>query len=152
MIKKTLKYHDFEGDLREDDFYFSLNQVQFARINRLFPNGLEKYMQKIIKDKDADELFRVIDILVSEAYGERQGANFVKVAPNGQKLSDFFTNTEAYDNLLEELMKDDTTLINFLTGCLNSDAQKKVRAEMEKQQTETEKEQANGMPGVPKLA
>lgn len=152
MIKKTLQYHDFEGDLRTDDFYFSLNQVQFARINRLFPNGLKEYMQKIIKDKDADELFRVIDILVSEAYGERQGSNFVKVAPNGQKLSDFFTNTEAYDNLLEELMKDDTSLINFLTGCLGRDAQEKVRAEMEKQQAEMEKEQVNGVPDVPKLA
>lgn len=139
MIKKTISYHDFEGDVREDDFYFSLTQVQFARINRLFPNGLEEYMKKITKDKNADELFRVIDILVSEAYGERQGTRFVKVTPDGQKLSDFFTNTEAYDNLLTDLLSSDDALINFLTGCLNKDAQEKVQAELEKARAEQEK-------------
>lgn len=136
MIKKHISYHDFDGDQREDDFYFSLNQVQFARINGLFPNGLEEYLNKIIKDKNADELFRVVDILVSEAYGERQGNSFVKVAPNGQKLSDFFVNTEAYDNLITELLKDDKSLLDFLTGCLHQDAQMRVKSELEKRREE----------------
>ena len=132
MIKKTIKYCDFEGNEREDDFYFSLNQVQLARINRLFPNGLESYLNQVIKNQDAGELFRIIDILVSEAYGERQGSNFVKVAPNGQKLAEFFTNTDAYDKLLNDLMDGEQKLIDFLTGCLSQDAQVKARANMAK--------------------
>lgn len=136
MIKKTIKYHDFDGDEREDDFYFSLNQVQFARIDRMFPGGLESYVQKIAKDKDAGEMFRVIDILVSEAYGERKGNAFVKVAPDGQKLANFFTNTEAYDNLLLELIQSEDNLVSFLSGCLNQDAQNKVQAELAKRKAE----------------
>lgn len=140
MIKKTISYHDFEGDERTDDFYFSLNEVQFARINRMFPGGLQEYTEKIAKDKNADEMFRVIDILVSEAYGERQGNNFVKVTPSGQKLSDFFTNTEAYDNLLMELVKDDRALINFLAGCLPSNAKSRVEAELRKAEARMQNE------------
>ena len=142
MIKKTIKYHDFDGDEREDDFYFSLNQVQFTRINGMFPGGLEAYVAKIAKDKNADEMFRVIDVLVSEAYGERTGNGFVKVAPNGQKLSEFFTNTEAYDNLLIELMTKEDNLVNFLSGCLNQDAQAKVQAELAKRKAEMQKQNA----------
>lgn len=132
MIKKTISYHDYDGDMREDDFYFSLNSVQFAKLNRLFPNGLEAYIKKVTKDKNADELFRIIDTLVSEAYGERQGNAFVKVSPTGQRLADFFVNTEAYDNLMSELLSGEDALINFLTGCLNQDAQMKARAGLEK--------------------
>lgn len=138
MIKKHIIYHDYDGDTREDDFYFSLNQVQFARINKLFPGGLEAYVEKITKDKNADEMFRVIDILVSEAYGERQGAAFIKVAPNGQKLSDFFVNTEAYDTLLTELLSDENSLINFLTGCLGQEAQIRAKETMAKYKAKLE--------------
>lgn len=132
MIKKHIVYYDFDGQQREDDFYFSLNQVQLARINRLFPEGLEEHLKLVTKNRDANELFRIIDILVSEAYGERQGNNFVKVAPNGQKLSEFFTNTDAYDKLLTELMDGENKLIDFLTGCLSQDAQVRARSNMAK--------------------
>lgn len=144
MIKKIISYHDFDGNERQDEFYFSLNQVQFARINARFPDGLEAYVKKIIKDQNANELFRVIDILVSEAYGERRGNAFVKVTPDGQKLSDFFTNTEAYDNLLTELITKEDNLVAFLTGCLNQDAQVRMNAEMAKIRAKMKEEQEKG--------
>lgn len=136
MIVKTIKYHDLDGDMREDDFYFSMNETQFARVNAMFPGGLQAFATKAAKDKNADDMFRVIDTLVREAYGERVAQGFVKTAPNGQKLADFFINTEAYDNLLLELMKDENNLIGFMTGCLNKNAQERVANEIKKQREE----------------
>ena len=89
----------------------------------------------------------MIDILVSEAYGERTGNGFVKVAPNGQKLSDFFTNTEAYDNLILELISSEDNLLHFLSGCLNRDAQERVNVEFEKLKSK----RAEGESTEPKL-
>lgn len=132
MIVKKIQYHDLDGDLREDDFYFSMNETQFARVNGMFPGGLQEFAMKAAKDKDADGMFRVIDTLVREAYGERVNNGFVKTAPNGQKLADFFINTEAYDNLLLELMKSEENLMNFLTKCLNKNAQERVEAEFKR--------------------
>ena len=132
MIVKKIQYHDLDGDLREDDFYFSMNETQFARVNGMFPGGLQAFAMKAAKDKNADDMFRVIDTLVREAYGERVNQGFIKTAPNGQKLADFFINTEAYDNLLIELMKNEDNLINFMSGCLNKNAQERVQAEIKK--------------------
>lgn len=129
MIVKKIQYHDLDGDLREDDFYFSMNETQFARVNSMFPGGLQDFAMKAAKDKNADNMFKVIDTLVREAYGERVANGFVKTAPNGQKLADFFINTEAYDNLLIELMRNEDTLMNFMTGCLNTNARERVQTE-----------------------
>lgn len=129
MIVKTIPYHDLDGDLREDSFYFSMNETQFARVNAMFPGGLQNFAMKAAKDKNANDMFKVIDTLVREAYGERVDNGFIKVAPNGQKLSDFFINTEAYDNLMIELMKSEDNLMGFLTGCLNANARERVQSE-----------------------
>ena len=129
MIVKKIQYHDLDGDLREDDFYFSMNETQFARANAMFPGGLQNFAMKAAKDKNADDMFRVIDTLVREAYGERVANGFIKTAPNGQKLAEFFINTEAYDNLLLELMKSEDSLMSFLTGCLNTNARERVQSE-----------------------
>lgn len=129
MIVKKIQYHDLDGDLREDDFYFSMNETQFARANAMFPGGLQNFAMKAAKDKNADDMFRVIDTLVREAYGERVANGFIKTAPNGQKLAEYFINTEAYDNLLLELMKSEDNLMNFLTGCLNTNARERVQSE-----------------------
>lgn len=136
MVVKKIQYHDMDGDLREDDFYFFMNETQFARVNRLFPGGLQEFAMKAAKDKNADDMFLVIDTLVREAYGVKMNEGFVKVAPNGQKLSDFFINTEAYDNLLIELMKTEDNLISFMTGCLNKNAQERVNSEIKKNREE----------------
>ena len=81
-------------------------------------------------------MFRVIDTIVREAYGERNGNWFIKVAPNGLKLADFFVNTEAYDNLLMELTKSEETLTAFIAGCLNKNAQERVLEELKKNRAE----------------
>ena len=132
MLTKKIAYHDLDGDMREDNFYFSMNETQFARVNGMFPGGLQEYANRAAKDKDADAMFRVIDTLVREAYGERVNNGFVKTAPNGQKLADFFINTEAYDNLITELMSNEDNFVNFMTGCLNTAAQERVRDQFAK--------------------
>lgn len=132
MITKVIQYHDLDGDVREDEFYFSMNETQFARVNRLFPGGLQNFAMNAAKNKNADDMFLVVDTLVRESYGLRMNEGFVKVTPNGQKLADFFVNTEAYDKLMTEVLKDQDTFIAFITGCLNKDARDRVTAEMQK--------------------
>ena len=144
MVVKKIQYHDLDGDLREDDFHFSMNETQYARVNAMFPGGLEEYTMKAVKDKNGDAMFHVIDTLVREAYGERVNNGFVKVAPNGQKLADFFVNTEAYDSLLIELMNSEDALTAFMSGCLNTNARDRVEAELRKRKEEIQKAQKLG--------
>ena len=137
MIKKTIKYHDYDGNEREDDFHFHLNQVEVTKLDGEFPGGLQNHLKEIGKNEDRLGLLKVIDIIISHAYGRRlpDGA-FIKRAPNGLPLYEEFVNTEAYDNLLTDLLQNQDNVMNFLTGCMTKDAQDKIRTEWEKMKAE----------------
>lgn len=139
MIKKTISYHDYEGNERTDDFYFHLTQVELSKINSdpSLPGGLEESVARASKNEDAGELLRIIDLMISRSYGVKlPDGGFVKRNASGLPLYELFVNTEAYDNLLTELIQNEEGIINFLTGCLTKEAQDKVRAEFAKRKEE----------------
>ncbi len=135
MIKKTIQYHDFDGNAREDDFYFNLTQVELTKINGdpSLPGGLQESAERATKNNDAGEMIRIIDMLISRSYGVKlPDGSFVKRNAGGLPLYETFVNTEAYDNLLTELIQNEDGIVTFLTGCLNKEAQDRVKAEMAK--------------------
>ena len=142
MIKKTIKYHDYEGNEREDDFYFHLTQIEMNKINAdpSLPGGIEATIQRCLKNNDAGEMLRVIDMLISRSYGVKlPEGGFVKRNASGLPLYEMFVNTEAYDNLLSELISNEKSITNFLMGCLTEEARKQVQAQMAKRDEEARK-------------
>ena len=135
MIKKTIQYHDYDGNLREDDFYFNLTQVELAKINGdpSLPGGLQASAERAARNNDSGEMVRIIDMMISRSYGMKlpDGA-FVKRNASGLPLYEMFVNTEAYDNLMTELVQSEDGIVNFLTGCLSKETQDKVKAEWAK--------------------
>ena len=135
MIKKTIQYHDYDGNLREDDFYFNLTQVELAKINGdpSLPGGLQASAERAARNNDSGEMVRIIDMMISRSYAMKlpDGA-FVKRNASGLPLYEMFVNTEAYDNLMTELVQSEDGIVNFLTGCLSKETQDKVKAEWAK--------------------
>lgn len=139
MIKKTIEYHDYEGNLRTDDFYFHLTQIELAKINGdpSIPGGLEASVARASKNEDANEMLRIVDLIISRSYGVKlPDGSFVKRNASGLPLYETFVNTEAYDNLLTELIQSEAGIVDFMTGCLTKDAQDRVRAEYAKRKEE----------------
>lgn len=137
MIKKTIQYHDYEGNLRTDDFYFHLTQMELTKINAEFPGGIEESAIRANKNEDAGEMLRIVDTLISRSYGVKlPDGSFVKRNASGLPLYEMFVNTEAYDTLMTELIQDEDGIVTFLTGCLTKEAQDKVKAEWAKRQEE----------------
>lgn len=141
MICKTIKYHDHEGNEREDDFYFNLTQVELGKIETdpSLPGGLQASMDRAIKNQNRGEMLRIIDMVISRAYGMKlPTGDFTKRNVSGLPLYELFVNTEAYDNLLDELVSSDKDAVDqFLIGCLTKGAQEKViaaRAQQEEQE------------------
>lgn len=140
MIKKTIKYHDYEDNEREDDFYFNLTQVELGKLNSdpSLPGGLQESMNRAVKREDSGELLRIVDLMISHAYGVKlPDGSFVKRGVSGLPAYEAFVNTEAYDNLMMELVQGEDNIVNFLIGCLTKDAQDKVRAEWSKRKEES---------------
>lgn len=117
MYKKTIKYTDYNGVEREEDFYFNLTQAEVAEMELSTTGGLNEYIQKIVKADNRPELVRLFKELILKAYGEKSddGKRFIK-RRNGYYLSEDFEQTEAYSILFMELASDTDAATAFVNG------------------------------------
>ena len=119
MLKKTIKYTDYEGVEREEDFYFNLNKAEVMEMQLSTDGTLTKFIEKIIAEKRVPELVKIFKELILKSYGEKSldGKRFIK---NDQILEEF-TQTEAYSNLFMELSTDADAAAAFINGIIPKD-------------------------------
>lgn len=119
MLKKTIKYTDFDGETREEDFYFNLTKAELAQMRYSVSGGLEKRLTRIINSNNQPELIKVFCELIDLSYGVKSddGRKFMK---NASILEDF-KSTEAYSQLFMQLASDEKFAEEFINGVLPSD-------------------------------
>lgn len=116
MLKKTIKYEDFDGNQREEDFYFNLTKTELMQMQLGTDGGLQKKIEKIISAQDTKQIIDIFKTIILESYGEKSddGKRFIK----SKELSDAFSQTPAYDILFMELATDDKAAANFINGVI----------------------------------
>lgn len=104
MYKKTIAYTDYDGNEREEDFYFNLNESEIAKMEMRIPGGLSAMLQRIVQRLDGQQIIDVFEDLIRQAYGEKSpdGREFKK----SPELVERFMQTEAYNKLFMELCTD----------------------------------------------
>ena len=119
MLKKTIKYTDYEGVEREEDFYFNLNKAEVMEMQLSTDGTLTKFIEKIIAEKRVPELVKIFKELILKSYGEKSldGKRFIK----NDKILEEFTQTEAYSNLFMELSTDADAAAAFINGIIPKD-------------------------------
>ena len=127
MLKKTIKYEDYNGVEREEDFYFNLTKAELMEMEMSTTGGLAEMIQNIVKAQDAPAIIKIFKDLVLKAYGEKSadGKHFNKFDENGTPLSLAFSQTEAYSNLFMELATDAEAATNFVNGIVPKDIEQK---------------------------
>lgn len=130
MLKKTIKYTDFNGVDMEENFYFNISKAELTELQLKTPGGYGAYIEKIVAAKDVPTLARLFKELILMSYGEKSddGKRFVKVAPDGHRLADDFVQTEAYSELYMELVTDDKAAAAFVNGIIPQSLDQKVIA------------------------
>lgn len=150
MIRKTLTYQDYEGVEHTKDFYFSLNQTEFALLNNKYPGGFEAHLKRIQEDHAEEKLLELLIAFITEGYGIRESDDdFVKEDERGRKLGKRFICTEACDNLLTELLEKENNIGAFLIGMLPKKDQERAKAGLAEMEERQKKQQANvtALPG-----
>lgn len=111
MFKKVIKYVDYDGNEREESFYFHLNQSELATMEMSVKGGLKKYLERAIEDKDGPKVFDVFKQLVDKSYGikSNDGREFHK----SPEILRSFTETEAYNILFMEIVTDEKAAMTF---------------------------------------
>ena len=121
MLKKYITYMDYNGVARKEAFYFNLSRSELIKMQLSTEGGMEEYLQRVIDTHDNRKLFELFDQLIKMSYGikSEDGKRFIK----SEKLTEEFAQTEAYTELLLELMGDDSTnaVLEFVKGIMPLD-------------------------------
>ena len=138
MVRKTITYTDFDGREITKDFYFNLSKMEFRRLDRKIPGGLNNMVEQIRQEKDEDRLIDLLDILILESYGEKaEDGRFVKEDAYGRRLSSFFKISEAWDLMFMDLVQNEKELNEFLTGIVPKDIAERATAQMNAEENGT---------------
>lgn len=121
MLKKTIKYTDFNDVEQTEDFYFHFTKAELAEMNLSYEGGLEAYIERIANTRNTPELIKLFKELILKAYGIKSddGKRFIK----SEELRDAFSQTNAYTELFMELAGDDKAAADFITKCCPKDIQ-----------------------------
>ncbi len=126
MLKKTIKYHDYNGVEREDAFFFNLSKAEITEMELSVNGGLAEQIQGVVNAKDTPSIIKIFKKLILQSYGEKSadGKRFRKLDDNGVALSIAFSETEAYSKLFMELATDDNAAAEFVNGIIPANLDK----------------------------
>ena len=116
MLKKTISYEDFNGVEVKEDFYFKLTKAELMEMEATTPGGMSNLIQRVVDSQDGPTIFKIFKELIMKSYGVKSddGKRHIK----SRELSEAFIQTEAYSNLLMELLEDSEAAANFVKGIL----------------------------------
>lgn len=120
MLKKNIKYVDYDGNDRAEDFYFNLNKAEIVELELGTTGGLTKTLEKIVQEKDNKRIVEYFKAIILKAYGEKSadGRRFIK----SQELRNSFEQTEAYAELFMELSSNAKAAADFISGIVPKEA------------------------------
>ena len=135
MLKKMLKYTDYNDVLRTQEFYFYLSKKDIQMLNAKYQEdgGLSGRFNIIMNKMDMRRLLETVEDLVLNSYGEKSedGSKFIK----NVKVREDFQYSAAYEALFYELTVGDDAadkFSDFLRKILPNDVQAQIaKAEAE---------------------
>jgi len=114
MLKKTIRYTDYNDNDVVEDFYFNLTKVELIELEVGSQGGLAETLKAIVAEGDNLKIIENFKKIILMAYGEKSedGKRFIK----SKELSDGFAQTDAYSELFIELATQTDSAIEFIKG------------------------------------
>lgn len=163
MLKKTITYKNLFTDTQvTEDFYFHLSKADLVEMeveNHAAEytskatgekvKGMRAHLQKISESNDGPAVMQEFKTLLRRSYGKKVGDNFLK----SQGAWDEFVGSEAYSELIFELLTDARKAGEFFAGMVPGNFNEQMEAvtkEIEARQHAAEvAERADVVPEVP---
>lgn len=125
MLKREIKYEDFNGNEVSEIFYFNMSKPELIELEVEYDEGFGQMLERIIETKESKELINIFKRLVLMSYGQKSddGKRFIK----SEELKEAFAQSAAYSALFMELATDDGAAVTFIRGLLPKDMQGEPR-------------------------
>lgn len=120
MLKKNIKYTDYNGSERNADYYFALSKPEVVKwITSTGEYTLDKAIEAISVERNMKKIVDLLDDLIKRSYGVKSldGNNFIKSDEEWLK----FSQSPAYDVIFMELISDANKAADFFNGILPQD-------------------------------
>jgi hypothetical protein len=119
VLKKVMKYKDFDGNDVEEEFYFHLSKVKLIKLEVSHKGGLEASLKAIIAAEDGETIVREFEGILHETVGKKSpdGRRHVQNA----EISEAFFTSNAYDAFLMEMVENADAMAEFIRGVMPAD-------------------------------
>lgn len=116
MLREKIKFEDFNGDTREEEFFFNLTKSEVAEMELSINGGLVEKINQMVEKKDGAQIMALFKEVIFKAYGKKSldGRRFEK----SEALSIEFSQTMAYDILFMRLITEPEAAAKFIEGIL----------------------------------
>lgn len=125
MLVKTIKYTDYNGEEREEKFYFNLSKAELLEMANSVKGGLDVYLDRIIESNDNPEIMNYFKEIILKSIGRKSddGKRFIK----NQEIRDEFEQSEAYSELLWELCGASEAAGKFINGLMPKNFETEIK-------------------------
>lgn len=117
MIKKIIKYTDFNGNENEEVVYFNLNKVECTKLQVSKAGGLKEYIEEVVKSGDEKAMIELFDTVLLTSYGIKSddGKRFIK----SEQLKQEFMQSPAYEAIFMQIATNVAEADAFMKGVIS---------------------------------
>lgn len=141
MIRKVIKYKDYDGNPVESEFFFTLSKAECTDLDFMYERegGVKGYLMNLIKDKDPESIpkqpmWEFLKVIIDKAVAKRPAGK--KFLVKNEDVHDEFFYTDAFSEFIEELFDTPDAISTFMEGVLPEIP----KEDMERAKLELEKE------------
>lgn len=125
MLQKTIKYEDYNGNQVSKDFWFHMNKADIAEFKyRKDGSDMVDVISRIMANENIRGILDILKEIARASVGRKSedGSRFIK---DDEARSELF-DTDAYSELMYELLSDERNAADFIQGVLPKDVAKQV--------------------------
>ena len=119
MIKKTVRYKDFDGHNVEETYYFNLTRAEVDDIDTEEKGGFAGLLNSLIDRGTGRGILSVFKKLILKSVGVKSndGRRIIK----NQDILDDFTQSDAYSEVLYDVVSSTESALTFIKGIMPYD-------------------------------
>jgi hypothetical protein len=125
MLKKTIRYKDFDDNEVEEEFFFHLSKAKIIHLEATSGrDGLKGRLERLQREKDPEKILELLTGVIKLAYGKKSedGRRFLQT----EEVWNDFAESNAFSELLMEFFTEPQSFGPFITAIMPSDMQEQV--------------------------
>lgn len=138
MLTINLEYEDFDGQTKTKELSFNMTKRDLVMLQGSKKGGIESFYEEALKNEDTEAILGFFEDYIKRAYGEKVTSEDGTIRfAKSTKISEAFSQTAAYAELIFKLMSDEEFQTKFMNGVLPKEIDRAQlaaaqKAEMEK--------------------